>query len=74
MVYAKPVYASIGLSIGRAALEAIGELATPEYFGDPVGFIAERWAAGSDVRKEFGEPQQVRASSLWFVPGDTAGL
>lgn len=43
MVYAKPIYASIGLSIRRDTLDAIVELARPEFYENPALFLEKRF-------------------------------
>jgi hypothetical protein len=40
-------YLHAGLSVGREALDSIVELAVPEYYDDPQGFIARRFYAGA---------------------------
>ena len=43
MVYAKPVFSSIGLSLRRETLDEIVPMADPEYYEDPAAYIARRF-------------------------------
>jgi hypothetical protein len=63
MVYAKPVYASIGLSIGLAALNAIVQFATPAYYEDPISFIRNRFYHAVD---NSSEPTSIRDNN-WTI-------
>lgn len=67
MLYARPVFASIGLSVGREALDLIVSLAQPEYYENPEGFIAKRFYGGNmsstmvgshDLVHTYGTPRQ----------------
>ena len=61
MVYAKPVYSSIGLSVGMDGLDKLVELAQPGYYEDPRGFIRKRFGGeDSYITRVYGGPEQ------WF--------
>jgi hypothetical protein len=54
MIYAKPVFGSLGLSLGRRALEQVASLARPKYYQQPAEFIAERFGGPHGANKIYG--------------------
>jgi hypothetical protein len=60
MVYAKPVYGSLGLSMGRETLEKVAELAQARYYENPDEFIASRFGGVGGPNEKYGQgfPEQ----------------
>lgn len=53
-VYAKPVFGSLGLSIGRQTLDQVAALAQPAYYADPAKFISERFGGPDGANVKYG--------------------
>lgn len=53
-VYAKPVFGSLGLSMGRQTLDQVAALAQPRYYADPAKFIEERFGGAGGANSKYG--------------------